>query len=224
MAAKTSTGSSNPAQDGTGPQQSLDLRARRRSRTRLMIQAEAFRLFAEKGYAETTVEEIADAAAISPRTFFRYFPTKEDVVLWDEYDPLARELFESRPDDEPPAENLRAVIRQIVEGLYRRDPAQLRARHRLFGSAPELRARFFEMQRAGAQAAAAAIARRHHIAPDDMQLQVTAAALSAAVDTAFQRWEREGGESDLPALFDQAVEALASGVRDLSPGRSPGGA
>ena len=62
-----------------------------------MIQTEALRLFADKGYAQTTVEEIADAAAISPRTFFRYFPSKEDVVMWDEYDPLALDLVEARP-------------------------------------------------------------------------------------------------------------------------------
>jgi AcrR family transcriptional regulator len=59
----------------------------------------------------TTVEEIADAAAISPRTFFRYFPSKEDVVIWDEYDPLAPDLLASRPDDEPLAETFRALVR-----------------------------------------------------------------------------------------------------------------
>src|SRR6266516_3521141 len=77
-----------------GPR-SFDLRERKRTSTRLMIQTEALRLFTEKGYAQTTVEEIADAAAISPRTFFRYFPNKEDVVIWDEYDPLALDLLAS---------------------------------------------------------------------------------------------------------------------------------
>ena len=218
MAAKTGP-ASDSATAGTGPQprplRSFDLRERRRSRMRLMIQAEAFRLFAEKGYAETTVEEIADAAAISPRTFFRYFPAKEDVVLWDEYDPLALELLESRPDDEPLAEGVRALIRHVVDGLYRRDPRQLLARYQLISSVPELRARFLETQSAGVELAAAAIARKRNVAADDLQLQVTAAALGAAVNVAFQRWQRDRGESDLPALFDQAVEALVNGVRDL---------
>src|SRR4029453_6737549 len=100
-----------PAQKRPQPR-SYDLRERKRTRTRLMIQTEALRLFAEKGYAQTTIEEIADAAAISPRTFFRYFPSKEDVVLWDEYDPLALELLAARSVGEPLAETFRAVIRE----------------------------------------------------------------------------------------------------------------
>src|SRR6476660_5668072 len=96
---------------------SFDLRERKRTRTRLMIQTEALRLFDEKGYAQATVEEIADAAAISPRTFFRYFPSKEDVVIWDEYDPRALDLLTSRPDDEPLAEAFRAVLRETLGGL-----------------------------------------------------------------------------------------------------------
>src|SRR5215468_4549892 len=145
MAAKTGP-ASDSATAGTGPQprplRSFDLRERRRSRMRLMIQAEAFRLFAEKGYAETTVEEIADAAAISPRTFFRYFPAKEDVVMWDEYDPLALDLIAARPEDEPLAETFRAVMRETLGGLYQRDTERLLTRVRLSFAVPELRARF----------------------------------------------------------------------------------
>src|SRR5215475_6141459 len=81
-------------------ERSYDLRERKRTRTRLAIQAEAIRLFAEKGYENTTVEDIAYAAAISPRTFFRYFPTKEDVVIWDEYDPVLEDLVAERPAGE----------------------------------------------------------------------------------------------------------------------------
>ena len=84
------------------------------------------------------MEEIADAA-ISARTFFRYFPNTDDVVLWDEYDPLALDLVEARPDDGPLAETLRAVIRETLGGLHHRDPERLLARVRLALTVPELR-------------------------------------------------------------------------------------
>src|SRR4249920_2154990 len=121
MTTETAAERLEPPRDG----RSYDLRERKRIRTRLMIQTEALRLFTEQGYAQTTVEEIADAAAISPRTFFRYFPTKEDVVLWDEYDPQVGELFAARPDDEPVAESFRTIMRETLAGLLRRDPDQL---------------------------------------------------------------------------------------------------
>jgi AcrR family transcriptional regulator len=199
---------------------SFDLRERKRTRTRLMIQAEALRLFAEKGYVETTVEEIADAAAISPRTFFRYFPTKEDVVLWDEYDPRVPELLEARPEDEPAAETIRAIIRETLGGLQRRDPEELLGRVRLLGSVPELRARFLEMQAQGAEMLAAAFADRPN-RPEERQLRVTAAALSAAVSIAIDQWQKDEGKSDLLALFEQTIDALAKGVGELLPRSRP---
>jgi AcrR family transcriptional regulator len=188
-----------------------------------MIQTEAVRLFTEKGYVQTTVEEIADAAAISPRTFFRYFPTKEDVVLWDEYDPQAGELLAARPDDEPVVESLRAIIRETLGGLLRRDPEQLLTRVRLLSSVPELRARFLEMQAAGLSSTeshsseiAAALAHRDNV-PDDRQLRAVIGALSAAVTIAIDDWQRDGGKSDLISLFDQTVDALATGIGELQP-------
>jgi AcrR family transcriptional regulator len=180
-----------------------------------MIQAEAMRLFAENGYENTTVEQIAYAAAISPRTYFRYFPTKEDVVLWDEYDPIAVDLFEARPEGESPAETLRAIIREAVAGLYRRDPEQLLVRARLLGSVPELRARMLEQQDSGNELLASLLARRHGRPVDDLGIRVLASAFGAAITIAVDAWQKEGGESDLLELVERAIDALATGLREL---------
>jgi AcrR family transcriptional regulator len=208
------------AETGSRPEQprgarSFDLRERKRTRTRLMIQTEALRLFTEKGYAQTTVEEIADAAAISPRTFFRYFPTKEDVVIWDEYDPLVLELLDSRPDDEPLAETFRAVIRETLGGLYRRDPDRLLSRVRLSVTVPELRARFLDEQAHGIELLTPLLARKRGARTDDLHLRVIGSSLLAAVWVALDLWQKDGGKSDLLALLDQATDALAESMREL---------
>jgi AcrR family transcriptional regulator len=210
MAGKTSTDRSR----GSG---SFDLRERKRTRTRLMIQTEALRLFSEKSYAETTVEEIADAAAISPSTFFRYFPAKEDVVMWDEYDPLALDLLDSRPDDEPLTETFRAVIRESLGGLYRRDPERLLSRVRLMATVPELRSRFLDEQTHGIEQLAPQLARKRGARVDELRLRVIGSALLAAVGVALNLWQRDDGQSDLLALLDRATDALAESMSELQP-------
>jgi AcrR family transcriptional regulator len=193
----------------------FDLRERKRTRTRLMIQTEALRLFNDKGYAETTVEEMADAAAISPRTFFRYFPSKEDVVIWDEYDPRALDLLTSRPDDEPLAETFRAVLRETLSGLQQRDPARLLARVRLAVTVPELRARFLDEQSHGIEQLAPMLAHKRRAPTDELEIRVIGSAMLAAVFVALDRWQSGGGKSDLLELLDQAIDKLAKGTREL---------
>src|SRR5262249_21598608 len=90
------------------------LRERKKQKTRSAIQREAMRLFQEQGYDATTVEQIAEAAEISQSTFFRYFPTKEDVILLDDYDPLLIRMIAERPAEEPP---VTAVRNAIVEAM-----------------------------------------------------------------------------------------------------------
>lgn len=184
------------------------------------IQGEALRLFAERGYEQTTVEDIADAADISPRTFFRYFPTKEDVVLWDEYDAVIWDLLDERPENEPPGETLRAVTRQAIVGLYRRDPERLLARNRLLFTVPAVRARFLEFTRAGVGILSEAFARRRGLADDTLKLELTAIALVDAAGAALDRWQHTNGEADLLALLDEATDALIEGVGELRPGAS----
>ena len=210
MKAQPSLEEPGPLSTGRSP----DRRERKRTRTRLMIQKEAFRLFGEKGYTETTVEEIADAAAISPSTFFRYFPSKEDVVLWDEYDALSLDLLEERPAGEPVVETMRLVIRESLAGLYRRDPEQLLARVRLDFTVPELRARIFDGQNHGIEQLVP-ILRRKKGAVDELHVRVAASALLGAVMVALDRWQRADGATDLLALVDEATDALADCTREL---------
>src|SRR5712671_5331893 len=90
------------------------LRERKKLKTKEAIQREALRLIEAQGYAETTIEQIAAAAEISPSTFFNYFPTKEDVVLYDAYDPVAIRMFMERPKDEPLEIGLREVLKNLA--------------------------------------------------------------------------------------------------------------
>ena len=94
----------------------LGLRERKKRRTRQTIIDVALKLFAERGYAETTLSEIAEAADISPSTFFNYFPAKDAIVfaLTDQLVESARERVAKRPDDEPTAE---AIVSWITDDL-----------------------------------------------------------------------------------------------------------
>src|SRR5260370_524972 len=77
------------------------LRERKKLKTKEAIQREALRLFAAQGYAETTIEQIAAAAESSPSTFFNYFPTKQDAVLFHRYDPMIFSMMSSIPPSHP---------------------------------------------------------------------------------------------------------------------------
>ena len=136
------------------------LRERKKQRTRDAIQREAMRLFAERGYEETTIEQIAAAADISPSTFFNYFPTKEDVVLSDQYDPMWVEMLLSRPADEPLNATLRHLIAEGFGEVLRRDRDVILARSRLVLGVPALRARILEDLERSQDLIASAIAER----------------------------------------------------------------
>jgi AcrR family transcriptional regulator len=188
------------------------LRERKKQKTRESIQRTALRLFEKQGYEETTIEQIAAAAEISPSTFFNYFPTKEDVVLYDAYDPMAIKLFLERPKDEP----LNAGLRQVLEGLaatFQRDEQMILARGRLFLEVPELRARIWDEVERTQVLLAQMLAERTGRRPDDFELRVTARVVTGAVYEASQEWMRSNGRRGLVELVNRALDVVESGAR-----------
>lgn len=188
----------------------VDWRARKKAATKHAIQEHALRLFVEKGYDATTVDEIAAAAGVSHMTFFRYFPRKEDVVEWDEYDPLLAELVAARPAHEPPLVALHNAIRVGIEGILSTDREALLIRTRLVLRNPVLRARNVVAQDATRDLFASAMARRAGLTEADFATTVLASAVLGAISVAIQTWA-ERDDADLVALLDEAFAALDAG-------------
>jgi AcrR family transcriptional regulator len=189
-----------------------DWRAQKKSATKQAIQEHALRLFVEKGYDATTVDEIAAAAGVSHMTFFRYFPRKEEVVEYDEYDPLLEQLIAARPPDEPPLIVLHNAIRVGLEGILTPDRDALMTRTRLILRNPVLRSRNVVAQDTTRELLANALARRAGLTEPDLATTVQASAALDAVGVAMMAWIDGDDEIDLVALVDAAFAALKSGV------------
>jgi AcrR family transcriptional regulator len=119
------------------------LRERKKRRTRSALATAALRLFAERGYEETTIADIAAAADVSPRTFFSYFPSKEDVVFAEVDDRLAEvaERLARREPGESPLDALRRSVIDIMQALVSEQGAYGPVQIRLILERPGLQAR-----------------------------------------------------------------------------------
>jgi AcrR family transcriptional regulator len=117
------------------------LRERKKIKLRRGMQAAALRLFETQGYDRTTVEQIAEAAETSTTTFYRYFPTKEDVVLDNDASPLFEATVAARAADEPLTATIRAAMGAVVTAAEADRDLTL-ARMRLVAAVPALEARY----------------------------------------------------------------------------------
>ncbi len=190
----------------------LGLRERKKLKTKEAIQREALRLFKEKGYSETTIEQIAAAAEISPSTFFNYFPTKEDVVLFDRYDPMIFSMMTSIPASEP----LSAVLNGLLDGLagvMERDHDVILARSKLSLAVPELRARLWEEIEKARDLIASILAARTGRDAGDFELRVLAMIFLTATFEAILEWIRHDGRGDMIKLVKQALDLAQIGPR-----------
>src|SRR4029453_9034843 len=184
------------------------LRDRKKDRTRRTLQAEAVRLFTQQGFQATTIEEIAAAAEVAPRTFFRYFSSKEEVVFWSEHQPMLAEFVAARPDHEPAAEALR---RGLVDGLASfsdQDRPRLLERSKLACRTPALQPRWRQQQAHLAAGMAALLADRLGTRPDDLEVRAIAAAIAAALFVAIEEWQAHDGQEDLGGLIERALGSV----------------
>ncbi len=188
-----------------------DWRAAKKAATKHAIQDHALRLFVEKGYEATTVDEIAAAAGVSHMTFFRYFPRKEEVVEYDEYDPLLEDLIAARPPNEAPITALHNAIRAGLEAVLRTDREALLIRTRLILDNPVLRSRNLIAQDTTRDLFARALARRAGLTEPDLTATVQASAALGAIGPALSAWADDGA-ADLISLVGSAFTALESGV------------
>lgn len=174
----------------------------------------ALRLFTEQGFEATTVEQIAVAAGVSRRTFFRYFDAKSDV-LWNSFDAEVeriRALLARTPDDLPVMEAVRRAV--IAANHYRaQDVPELRTRMTLLSSVPELIASAAIHYDAWERAVVDFVARRVGQPADSLYPLAVGRAVLAACRAGYDRWAARA-DADLTVYLDASLQALASGFRD----------
>jgi AcrR family transcriptional regulator len=182
-----------------------------RERARRAVRAEladiALRLFAERGFEATTVDEIAAEAGLTKRSFFRYFPAKEDAVF-GAVDVTGEQVvaeLSARPAGEDPWTSLHQVLRRWERDIHA--SAQALASLRLIEATPSLRGRLHEKRAQWRQGVSDALRARTGLDPFTADLLTNAA--SAALDTVSGEWLRSGGTADRAALLDRAFEVLA---------------
>jgi AcrR family transcriptional regulator len=191
------------------------LRERKKAKTRATIREHAIRLFLAQGYHATTVGQISEAAEISHTTFFRYFPSKEDVVLHDDLAPLFIHALRSQPESATSISALRAAIRTLYDND--RDEERLedhsntmalaRERHALILSVPELRARILDDFAEAFGAITEVLAERAGRDKNDIAVRTLVGAVMGLVTSSYLT-VTDDPQKDLPTMLDSTLAQL----------------
>lgn len=195
------------------------LRERKKQRTRCAMIDAAFALFSRKGFDATTVDEIADAVDVSPRTFFRYFTSKEEVALsqLDEQLAVLLRLLAARPADEPVLTALHRamveVVRDCEDGTNGFDATRFRNVKALVASSPALAAHSLEQGAARLAELATLIGARMGVDPaTDPRPYLVASVGICAVQTAVTAWLGADPDAKSSELVDKAFRLINEGL------------
>lgn len=189
-------------------EQETDLRARKKRRTQDAIIDSALGLFEDRGYDAVSVEDIAAAADVSPRTFYRYFAAKEDVLLGSQDSEAATRgaLAERHPDET----DVDFVARAMLAGLTANDPARALRGYRLVRTVPALQARMFQLVWRGGQEhfVAALLADRPRTHDSELRAHVLTHAVTDAMRVAVTFWLESGQKGTLRKECEKALGFL----------------
>lgn len=193
--------------------ETIGLRERKKRERRQRIEDVAIALFEQQGFEDTTIEQIAAAADIAPRTFFSYFDSKDDVVLADYADRLDRIVGEldQRPADEPIWTALRSSF-AVVASDYEAETDRLAQRFAIMAATPSVRARSLQLQAGWELILESHIAARLGVFADDPEPGLLAAAALALMRASLRHWLVVDRTTPLPTLVQTSFDRLGAGL------------
>jgi AcrR family transcriptional regulator len=193
------------------PDSALGLRERKKLKTRAALQKEAMRLFLKQGFAETTIEEIAAAAEVSPSTFFNYFASKEDLILQDDLDPVIITAFNAQPPELGPVAALRAAMSSTFSAITPEEMAMVRQRTELVQRDPDVRAAMLSQFAGMVEQIAEVLAPRTARPSTDFAVRNLAGAVVGVLMSSVLAAVTDR-DADLTRLADVALAHLEAGL------------
>lgn len=197
--------------------ESPSLRDRKKRKTRRTIERVALDLFEKNGFDGTTIDEIAASAEIAPRTFFHYFPSKEDVVLADYAARLDRIIAALKAGSSDPAPwlALRAAF-LVVAADYEAEREHLLRRFRIIQATPSVAARNLQLQAGWEDAVTSTVSAWFKSdSATDIRPRLIAGAALTAMRASLQRWLMDGGRSRLPDQVAYCFDLMEAGLGEV---------
>ncbi len=185
----------------------VSLRERNRRNTLTVTQRTAIEMFVADGFDEVKVVDIAAEVGLAPSTLYRYFPTKEAIVLWDDHSDAYAEALQSALSEHPPFASLREAFVTSFAGLYDNDREFQLQRVALIYRTPAIHAAAVEADMADRHDLTELL-EQHLVSTDRATAALLAGAASLAADWAFDHWQQSGGATPLADLVAEAFDRL----------------
>lgn len=184
-----------------------DGRVLRRLEAMRRAQDAALDLFEERGFDAVTVDDVARAADVGVASLFRNFGTKENLVLWDEYDPLLFEAVAAHLKTKSPLEAMSAGVRDALGSVYEKDRRRVLRRTELMAGTPALRLAGLANLHALRAGLSGVLAPK---VKDPLERELLCAVFGATLEVSVERWRRERARRPLAVILREAFKLVAT--------------